>query len=149
MRSLLLSILFVGFSFVAIAQTANQPDTACNFLKGVKFKNGTVTITVSAYYRDYHRSGDEPLLSILAKEKKLKYNDYDTPDAGSSAIGFMPIGCNWYTDGPISHKAHFNPEMIKRGETLYLTCVVFEDKNVRNKQGNYFFVITGISRKTL
>jgi len=147
-RFLLLGMLLaVVLPFTLAAQTNNQQDTTCNFLKDIKFKNGTATITVSAYYRDYHRSGDEPLLSILAKKKKLQYNDYDTPDAGCSAIGFIPIGCNKYTDGPISHKAHFNPEKIKRGETLYLTCVAFEDKSVRAKQGSYFFVITGVHSK--
>jgi len=148
MRSLLIIILLAaGFSLAASAQTAIQRDTTCNFLKDIKFKNGIATITVNGYYDDYHRSGDEPYLMMLSRKKKLRYSDYGTSDAGCSGISFIPIGCSKRVDGAINRKVKFDPDQIKEGDILRITCLVFEDKSVRNKRGRYFFVITGVSRK--
>src|ERR1700761_3285981 len=140
MKSLLLSILFIiSSSIIAIA----QQDTTCNFLKDVKFHNGTATIIVEGYYHDYHRSGDEPLLMYLSKQKKLNYYDYGSNDAGCSGISFVPVGCTRRADGPIKHKAKFDPAKVKDGDKLRITCLVSEDEKVRDRRKNYFFVITG------
>lgn len=112
----------------------------CNFLGPLQFKNGMATVVVKAVYNDFFRSPDEPLFQELTKQKKLLHKDYFSSCCGGSSIGFTPEKCSAEYSGTI--RKGINPGPIKFGQTVYLTCLVFEGQY---DSGVPFFLINNIS----
>jgi hypothetical protein len=150
MFKLIIAILFINFSMNVMAQTAVKKDIGCNFLKNLKFKNGTDTITVKATYDELFRSPDYSLLKQLDKEKKLHYSDFGTEYneiESSTSISFFTGNCSKKYMGTISKNQPIDVNTLKPGTIIYLTCVIFEGAKWSYSDGTHFFVIINVALK--
>jgi hypothetical protein len=141
-KAILFTLLFLAFT----ARSFAQSDTArFGFLNHLVFRNGKATVTIKAIYREFHRSGDEPIFLKMSQKKKLRYKDYFLSCCGGSAINFtLPNSSQPYNvvmrEGILFDINHSQP-----GDVMYLTCLVFEGEKQVN--GDPFVVITNISNK--
>jgi len=115
----------------------------CNFFGQLHFKNGEAIVAIKATYHDLFRSDEDLIFKKLAKQKKLFYRDYFSRCCSGSAIAFTPENCSYEYSGTISKKVSVEP--IKVGQTVYLTCIVFE--GVESYKNEPYFVIDKISYK--
>lgn len=157
-------LIFILFALVASSPSFAQQkiviDTSCSFLKNLSFRNGIDTIQVKVVYHDFLEGSDESILKILDEEKKLNFNDYYSQKNGSSSsINFNLLNCDLSYEGTLSRNIYdktfikktkslnvyvkeiINMNDLRSGQLVYLTCVVFQDKTLIDKLGNYFFTI--------
>jgi hypothetical protein len=119
-----------------------QAPLDCNFLKDLKFKNGTDTIVVKATYVDrieVHTNGNA--FNSLKKQGKVKTTGYD------EQLTFKPINCKESYTAPDGSGDLNGLEFSNIGKTFYFTLVAFERKDGYSK-GVPFFVITKVSAKS-
>lgn len=99
----------------------------CDFLGPLNFKNNKAIVVIKVTYSEFNRSGDEPIFATLAKKKKLRFSDYFSRCCGGSEIRFKPENCSKEYSGVLLHKKmNFNINKAKSGDTLYLTCLVYQ-----------------------
>jgi hypothetical protein len=116
----LLGIFALSLSTTAFAQVNSE----CNFLKHLKFKNGTDTIVLKATYvniTEVHSNGSA--FDILLKKGKIKTNAYN------DQVTFRPINCKTeyaMPDGSGNLSIH---NLSNIGKTFYFTLVAFERKD--------------------
>ncbi len=119
MKSLIISLLIVGYSLNTITQATIQKDNNCSFFKNLKFKDGRDTIVVKAILYDYLQAPPK-LSNIKPSIYKYKFDSY---------IAFQPENCLKKYSEPILNAA--DPGKLLNGDnlglTVYLTCVIFNE----------------------
>ncbi|MES2427415.1 MAG: hypothetical protein V4560_10605 [Bacteroidota bacterium] len=132
-----------------ISASAQGPITpGCQFLGPLHFKNGKATVIVKAMYTGAARSGGYYFFKKLEKKKILDSKKYFNLakvegegyfDSGS-AITFVPEKCNQEFIATIAQKINF--EKFKGGQTVYLTCTVYQ--NILPDKEQHFYVIDDV-----
>jgi len=140
MRNLICVFVLLIASNSCAQQQEQSGKKLCDFFGPLHFKNGTATVVVKAVCNDFLRSPPEPLFQGVNKTKKLLYKDYFSSCCGGSAIAFTPENCSMEYSGTI--RKGIDPGPIKFGQTVYLTCLVFEGQY---DSGVPFFLINNIS----
>lgn len=145
MFKLIITILFLGFSISAIAQTTVKNDTSCSFLKNIKFKNGVDTVVVKVTFVDINP------LSSLGRLDELKENGVDKSKFIYQLV-FKPENCSKEyigasSAGNINRILKQNPFPLSLTVTLYITCVAFNKYNYDNDGTPYFVVIKITTKK--
>jgi hypothetical protein len=138
-------VMLLLISSSALAQgKLDQGD--CDFFGPLHFKNGKASVIIKVTFKEFFRSGDEPLFTKLEKEKKLRSSDYFTRCCGGSAISFIPENCSKMCYGVmIQKKMNFDINLAKPGNILYLTCIVYEGE--KSFDNFTFFTVNNISLK--
>jgi hypothetical protein len=139
MFKLIIAIVFLTISTNAMAQSPAIRDTDCNFFKDLKFKNGLDTLMVKTTYLEAAKM--IPIsrrFETLDEERKIKSKAF------TYQLGIQPEGCSKIYYGPSSYNGNINN--IRVGTVVYVTCIVFERRDLAY-QGVPFFVIIDVSVK--
>jgi hypothetical protein len=135
MKRLIILLFAIGCSINGLAQAPASRDTSCDFLKNVKFKNGSDTVVVRATYWSITKISPG-LIEIVKKLYKgvIRHNTF------SSQIVFYPENCSRTYQGPI---VDYDPRMLNSnaGITIYVTCVAFEGYPSDNDNGKTPFFL--------
>jgi len=129
------SVYCIIFLIIAALNLSAQKTTKkqeCDFLGPLHFQDGKATVIIKATYNDFFRSDED-----------TTFENYFSRCCSGSAIAFTPENCPYEYSGTINKKV--NPDHVKFGQTVYLTCAVFE--GVKNYDDTPFFVIDKIESK--
>jgi len=124
MRSLFLALILAVLSLGSVAQTQ------CDFLKNLKFRNGRDTIVVKATLHDFLEAPPRVIRKGRASPAIYKYRFSDD-------IAFQPGNCSKKYVMPLLHSAAAKYPFTANtqlGITVYLTCVVFDERYLEDDQ---------------
>jgi hypothetical protein len=123
-KTLLTALVPIFFLMNANAQPVVKRDTACNFLKHLKFKKGVDTLVFKATYLSLFLLG--PFTTY--DERFFKKHKIDIHRFSNSELEFQPQDCSKSFSAPLMNfkdtAGLLNADNL--GISVIITCVVFE-----------------------
>jgi len=135
MKSLFLIIMLTVLGLSSFAQSQ------CDFLKNLKFRNGRDTIMVKAIL-DAMVQAPPPIIYKGKKPSIYKYKSY-------SQISFKPENCSEIFTIPISSKADADYLYKSNGETIYLTCIAFNEHITNMRDPDCIVIRVSLKKPTI
>ena len=131
-------------SVTAFTQKKRFIKDGCDFLGDLHFNHGTDTIVIKANYQGYYKLMPLPVMKKLQLNKKLNVKDF------RYSVAFIPLGCSKRFGNPCrdsNGKAMSMMNKLSIGQTVYLTCVVYQ--GYYNFPNELFYTIEKVRTKNL
>jgi len=157
MKKLIFIFTLQCISFIAIAQETANDSIGCDVVNSIKFKGGIDTIEFTVLYRSDISGDQDPRLRVLSERKQILVDEYQDKNYESTYVEFMLPNCDRRFMGILNRKIYdrtfirrhivdYQTEIvdlnnIKTYQKVFLKCVVFEDRSLKDRRGSYLFAI--------
>ncbi len=159
MKKIVFTIIGLVTRLIVAGQEIKKDTTGCDLLKDIHFKNGIDTIEFTVLYRSSVPGNQEFLLKLLVVKKQILLDEYLDKNYESSVLEFVPMSCDKRYQATLSRKiydrtyinkvnnikdyrqGYVNLDDLTTYQKIRLKCIVFEQKEARNKHGAYCFTI--------
>jgi hypothetical protein len=158
----LLTTILSSISSLCIGQNMKS-DTVCNLFTKINEKKKVDTIEFRAVYQGLTRGSDDEFLRELEKRKKLVFSEYVNKEYESTALDYSVTGCDKQFEGIISRKIDdqnygvtnhdigeyvnkVDVDALEPGQLIVLKCAVFNDADLMDNEGHYFYTVIGLKK---